>query len=53
MTATSERNPQAAQMADESMIRTLANQAEAIWPQESRLRDGRGDLAFICNIPRG
>ena len=37
MTATSERNPQAAQMADESMIRTLANQAEAIWPQESRL----------------
>ena len=24
-------------MADESMIRTLANQAEAIWPQESRL----------------
>ena len=37
MTATSERNPQAVQMADESMIRTLANQAEAIWPQESRL----------------
>ena len=37
MTATSERNPQAAQMADESMIRTLANQAEAIWPEESRL----------------
>lgn len=37
MTASSERNPQAAQMADESMIRTLANQAEAIWPQESRL----------------
>jgi len=24
-------------MADESMIRTLANQADAIWPQESRL----------------
>ena len=24
-------------MADESMIRTLANQAEAIWPEESRL----------------
>jgi ubiquinone/menaquinone biosynthesis C-methylase UbiE len=37
MTASSERNPQAAQMADESMIRTLANQAEAIWPEESRL----------------
>lgn len=28
------RNPQAAQMADESMIRTLAAQAEATWPQE-------------------
>ena len=31
------RNPQAEQMADESMIRTLANQAEAIWPQEQHL----------------
>ena len=29
-----ERNPQAAQMADESMVRNLAAQAEAIWPQE-------------------
>ena len=29
-----DRNPQAAQMADESMVRTLAAQAEAIWPQE-------------------
>lgn len=27
-------NPQAKQMADESMVRTLAAQAEAIWPQE-------------------
>ena len=27
-------NPQARQMADESMVRTLAAQAEAIWPQE-------------------
>jgi ubiquinone/menaquinone biosynthesis C-methylase UbiE len=27
-------NPQAKQMADESMIRTLAAQADAIWPQE-------------------
>jgi ubiquinone/menaquinone biosynthesis C-methylase UbiE len=27
-------NPQAAQMADESMVRTLAAQALAIWPQE-------------------
>ena len=27
-------NPQAKQMADESMVRTLGAQAEAIWPQE-------------------
>lgn len=30
-------NPQGAQMADESMIRTLAAQIEAIWPQEKNL----------------
>jgi len=29
-----ELNPQAKQMADESMLRTLAAQARAIWPQE-------------------
>jgi ubiquinone/menaquinone biosynthesis C-methylase UbiE len=29
-----DRNPQAKQMADESMVRTLAAQADAIWPQE-------------------
>ncbi len=34
---TDERNPQRAQMADESMVRNLAHQAEAIWPQEERL----------------
>jgi SAM-dependent methyltransferase len=33
-------NPQGAQMADESMIRTLAAQIEAIWPQEKVLIDG-------------
>jgi SAM-dependent methyltransferase len=33
------RNPQAAQMADESMVRTLAAQIEAIWPQEEPLLD--------------
>src|SRR5262249_25041053 len=32
-----DRNPQRQQMADESMIRTLAAQAEAIWPQEEAL----------------
>ena len=37
MNTSSERNPQAAQMADESMLRTLRFQIEAIWPQESRL----------------
>jgi ubiquinone/menaquinone biosynthesis C-methylase UbiE len=30
-----DRNPQAKQMADESMVRNLAAQAEAIWPQEA------------------
>lgn len=30
-------NPQARQMADESMVRNLAAQALAIWPQESRI----------------
>lgn len=33
----SERNPQAEQMAHESMVRNLAAQAEAIWPQERPL----------------
>ncbi len=35
----SDRNPQAQQMGDESMARNLAHQAEAIWPQEQRLFD--------------
>ena len=30
-------NPQGEQMADESMVRTLAAQIEAIWPQEKKL----------------
>jgi len=34
-----ERNPQAEQMGDESMLRNLAAQAEAIWPQEQHLFD--------------
>jgi len=34
---TSERNPQARQMGDESMARNLAWQAQAIWPQEQAL----------------
>lgn len=38
-TARMQRNPQAEQMADESMARNLALQAQAIWPQEERLFD--------------
>ena len=37
-----DRNPQAEQMADESMVRNLAAQAEAIWPQEQALLDLEG-----------
>ena len=33
-------NPQHRQMADESMVRNLAHQAEAIWPQESAIFGG-------------
>ena len=33
------RNPQAEQMGDESMVRNLAFQADAIWPQEKHLFD--------------
>jgi len=32
-----DHNPQARQMADESMVRTLSAQADAIWPQESAI----------------
>lgn len=32
-----DRNPQGREMADESMVRNLAAQAEAIWPQEEPL----------------
>jgi SAM-dependent methyltransferase len=35
-------NPQAREMADESMVRNLAAQADAIWPQEQRLFDRYG-----------
>jgi ubiquinone/menaquinone biosynthesis C-methylase UbiE len=44
-----ERNPQAAMMADESMVRTLAAQVEAIWPQEQLLLS-RYELADDCRI---
>ena len=35
-------NPQHRQMADESMVRNLAHQADAIWPQESTIFRGYG-----------
>ena len=35
-------NPQHKQMADESMVRTLVHQAEAIWPQEAEIFRGYG-----------
>lgn len=37
-----DRNPQAEQMGDESMVRNLAFQADAIWPQEEGLFDRYG-----------
>ena len=46
---TRDLNPQAKEMADESMVRNLAAQAEAIWPQESRLFD-RYQLPAGANI---
>lgn len=42
-------NPQHKQMADESMVRNLSAQAEAIWPQESELL-GRYGLADDIRI---
>ena len=42
-------NPQAREMADESMIRTLAAQADAIWPQEKLLFD-RYRLSADVNV---
>src|SRR6185369_4399088 len=42
-------NPQAREMADESMVRNLAAQAEAIWPQEQPLFD-RYRLAADASI---
>ncbi|RPI52377.1 MAG: class I SAM-dependent methyltransferase [Acidobacteria bacterium] len=44
-----ELNPQAKQMADESMVRNLAAQAEAIWPQERPLF-GRYRLPENANV---
>ncbi|HEY8712088.1 MAG TPA: hypothetical protein VIM68_04405 [Thermoanaerobaculia bacterium] len=39
----SNSSPQAREMAGESMVRNLAAQAEAIWPQEEPIFERRGD----------
>jgi SAM-dependent methyltransferase len=48
-------NPQAREMADESMVRNLAAQAEAIWPQEQPLfaRYGLASGALILDAGCG
>ena len=52
---TQDCNPQAAMMADESMVRTLRHQIEAIWPQEAPLfgRYGIGPGARILDLGCG
>src|SRR3569832_15857 len=42
-----DRNPQGQQMADESMVRNLAAQAEAIWPQEKPLFERYAPRAIL------
>ncbi|MET0216262.1 MAG: class I SAM-dependent methyltransferase, partial [Vicinamibacterales bacterium] len=46
-------NPQAREMADESMVRTLAAQADAIWPQESPLFERYGLPAAASVLDAG
>lgn len=50
---TRHRNPQAEQMADESMLRNLRAQAEAIWPQEQLLLERYGEPSCIADIGCG
>lgn len=52
---TVERNPQAEQMAHESMLRTLAAQADAIWPAERALfaRYGLAGALEVADIGCG
>jgi ubiquinone/menaquinone biosynthesis C-methylase UbiE len=52
---THDSNPQAEQMGDESMLRTLAHQADAIWPQEQALfaRYGIDGAARILDLGCG
>ena len=50
---TENRNPQRDQMADESMVRNLAAQAIAIWPQERALFERYGAPARILDLACG
>ena len=47
------RNPQQAQMADESMVRNLAAQAKALWPLEKPLFERYGAPARILDLACG
>lgn len=47
------RNPQRAQMADESMVRNLAAQAKAVWPLESALFARYGSPSNILDLACG
>jgi SAM-dependent methyltransferase len=47
------RNPQASQMADQSMIRTLAAQLRCIWPQEHLLFERYGTPQNILDVGCG
>lgn len=49
----SNRNPQQAQMADESMVRNLAAQANAIWPQEKTLFERYMNTTSILDLACG
>lgn len=46
-------SPQAREMADESMVRNLAAQAEAIWPQEERIFDRHSFGGAILDVGCG
>lgn len=48
-----DRNPQAKQMADESMVKNLTAQAEAIWPQEQAIFSGYGMPSTILDVGCG
>ncbi len=51
--AVTDLNPHGKQMADESMVRTLAAQTVAIWPQESRLIRRYGLLPEVRILDAG